>query len=353
MSKFKEIHLRPGRKIFDQFVIASVISVIVMFISIIIFPVGKLIEVPFSYIFGGDADVVDFAKEYFDFISIWIGVFLVVLIFRSNRTMLKGVKYYNPFASKNTSSVNGNRPGNNFIGLLIGLALGFGTNGLCILMSVLLGDVKIVFNSFHFVSFIVIFISVFIQSAAEELLDRWYLYQKLRRRYKSPWIAIIVNSFVFMSLHIFNPGITLLSCIQIFVVGFLFSLFIYYYNGLWIAMAFHAGWNFTQSILFGLPNSGIVSAYSVFKLDAAPARNGFFYDVNFGVEGSLGAVLLLIALCILIMVVNRGKKEHTDLWAALDVAAIEKAEAKKAAIKSADSESAEEKTAESESDNEA
>ena len=76
----------------------------------------------------------------------------------------------------------------------------------------------------------------------------------------------------------------------------------------------HTGWNFTQSILFGLPNSGVVSAYSVFRLDAASARDGFFYTVNFGVEGSLGSVIILGAVAALILYLNRGKGEKADFW---------------------------------------
>ena len=203
-------------------------------------------------------------------------------------------------------------------GLLIGLALGFGTNGFCVLMSALLGDIHLAYSGFRPVPFLLFFVCVFIQSAGEELADRWYLYQKLRRRYQAPWIAIFVNSAVFMAMHLFNPGISILPVIQIFIVGVVFSLFVYYYNGLWIARAFHAAWNFTQSIFFGLPNSGLVSAYSVFKLDAASATDGPFYSVNFGVEGSPGAVLILLAVGIVVFLKNRGKGEHTDIWAKND-----------------------------------
>ena len=48
--------------------------------------------------------------------------------------------------------------------------------------------------------------------------------------------------------------------------------------------------------------------------DAASATNGFFYNVNFGVEGSFGAVLILIGMCVLVYMKNRDKTEHTDLW---------------------------------------
>jgi len=322
MNEFKEKHLRPGRKATDQFLIASVLSVLIVTFSAMLLPLGKLAMGFFEWVLGGDRDAAEFLRNYFDFISIWIGLFLIVILFKGNRPMLKAAKYESPRIR--AAGIGGNRAGNNFRGFLIGLALGFGCNGFCILMSVLMGDISLSYSGFKLVPFLLFFVCVFIQSAAEELVDRWYLYQKLRRRYRAPWIAIAINSLVFMALHLFNPGISLLALTQIFLVGAVFSLFVYYYNGLWIAMAFHAGWNFTQSILFGLPNSGIVSAYSVFRLDAASANSGLFYNVNFGVEGSLGANIILLALGIFILVINRGKGEHTDIWAEADQAAIAK-----------------------------
>ncbi len=333
MDSLKEKNLRPGRKITDQFIIASALTALIVGVSVMFIPLGKLALGFFESILGGDHDAAVFLRDYFDFISIWIGLFLIVIIFKANRPMLNAVKYWKPRANKSKDRAavsNKNRAGNNFRGLLIGLALGFGCNGVCILISALIGDIYLEYSGFKLVPFVVFFICVFIQSAGEELADRWYLYQKLRRRYKAPWIAVVVNSIVFAAMHLLNPGISFLAVAQIFAVAIVFSLFVYYYNGLWIAAAFHAAWNFTQSIVFGLPNSGIVSAYSVFRLDAASATDGPFYSVNFGVEGSPGAVLILIALAVFIYMKNRGKCEHTDVWADADRAAIEKAAASEA-----------------------
>lgn len=338
MNELKEKHLRPGRKITDQFVIASVLSILVMSIGTMI-PLGMVVF-PFFERILGDHDAAVFLKNYFDFIGIWIGMFLVVIIFKANRPMLNAVKHCSFRSNDNEEElIEGkvNRAGNNLRGFIIGLALGFGVNGFCVLMSVLTGDIHLEYSGFKLLPFVLFSICVFIQSAAEELTNRWYLYQKLRRRYKAPWIAIFINSFVFMAMHIPNPGVTFLGLVQVFTVGVLFSLFVYYYNGLWIAMAFHAAWNFTQSIFFGLPNSGIVSAYSVFRLDAASAKSGLFYNVNFGVEGSIAANIILIALCIIVFMKNRDKREQTDIWAQADKSALENAAAEKAVEDSAES----------------
>ena len=119
---------------------------------------------------------------------------------------------------------------------------------------------------------------------------------------------------MFGALHLTNPGVTPVAIVQIIVIGIMFSLFVYYYDALWIPIMIHTGWNFTQNIIFGLPNSGIVSKYSLFKLDAASARNGLFYNTGFGVEGSVGATCLIILVTVILLVINRGKPERRDLW---------------------------------------
>jgi len=79
-----------------------------------------------------------------------------------------------------------------------------------------------------------------------------------------------------------------------------------------------------------IPKKAQALAFEFFKSilggdqDAASAENGPFYNVNFGVEGSLGAVVILIALGVVLILKNRGKTEHTDVWVQADQAAIEK-----------------------------
>ena len=326
MNESLEKHLRPGRKKTDQFIIASALTMLLVTAGALVMPGGLAVGF-FTELLGGEHDAAVFLIDYLNFFGIWIAIFLAVVLFKGNRPMLQAVKYCSPRVrgdADGPADRRANCAGNNIRGLLIGLALGFGCNGFCVLMSVLTGDIYLKFSGLELVPFVLFFICVFIQSAAEELSDRWYLYQKLRRRYKSPWMAIVINSLLFVAMHLPNPGLSALAVIQLFVVAVLFSLFVYYYNGLWIAAAFHAAWNFTQSILFGLPNSGIVSACSVFRLDAASASNGLFYNVNFGVEGSPGAVVILTALLAVIILKNRGKAEHTDIWEKADQAAVEK-----------------------------
>ena len=250
----------------------------------------------------GDADSVEFLLQYFEFYGIWLAFMLVILLFRDNWPMWKAFLY--------------NRHGNNLKAIPAGILLGFGMNGFCVLMSVIMGDIKLSFNGFAPLPFFVFLLCVLIQSGAEEIVDRCYLYQKLRRRYRWPIIAVLVNALVFMSLHMLNPGVTMLGLLQVFLIGVLFSLIVYYWDSLWTVIWAHTAWNFSQSIVFGLPNSGIVSKFSVFKLEAASARDGIFYNTSFGVEGSMGANAIIAGAIVIVLIYGLVTKrgEMADHW---------------------------------------
>lgn len=256
-----------------------------------------------SYIFSAispsipESDAWITGESYAVFIGIWIVFLIVLAVFKKNRSILACV---GPAAR-----------GNNLIQLGIGIALGFGMNAFCILIASLNKDICLYFDSFKPVSFLILFLMVFIQSSAEELVCRGYLYQKLIKSYKNPLVAIIGNALFFGLLHLLNPGITIWSFINIMLVGILFSIVVYYRNSLWCAFAIHAAWNFTQNILFGLPNSGLVFPYSVFKLDAGNATNSFAYNVEFGVEGTiLACVVLLIGTIALYFWYNKHPQKN-------------------------------------------
>lgn len=303
--KAKKSFLRESRSWTDVIPIAAMLSLLLVLFGSLLSEILVATVIP-AYQIGmnllGDADSVAFLLQYFEFFGIWLIFLLVVLVFRDNWPMWKAFFY--------------NRHGNNFKSILAGALLGFGMNGFCVLMSCIMGDIKLSFNAFKPVTFLIFLFCVMIQSGAEEIADRCYLYQKLRRRYRWPVIAIGINSLFFMSLHMGNPGVTKLGLLQVFLFGILASLLVYYWDSLWAAIWVHTAWNFSQSIMFGLPNSGLVSKYSVFKLEAASARNGIFYNTSFGVEGSLGANVLIgvIILVILIYALVTKRGEKMDYW---------------------------------------
>lgn len=242
------------------------------------------------------------AGLYFSFAGIWLVLFLNALI-RKNRPLFK--------------AYGTGCKGNNAVNLLIGLLIGIGMNGAAILMAWMHGDIRMYFDKLELVPFIILFIAVFVQSAAEEMICRGFIYQRVLRTYRNRfWLAVIINSVFFGMIHLGNDGISAMAVVDLVVTGLLFSAMVYYFDSLWMAMAAHAGWNFTQSILAGLPNSGIVVPYSVFRLDAASARDSFFYNVAFGVEGTVPAITIqVVVLAALVAIGIKLGGKPTDIWA--------------------------------------
>lgn len=224
------------------------------------------------------------------FIGVWIVGFLCIKISKNRSILL--TQWRMP-------------KGNRVPFLVLGLMIGFTLNGICILTAYLHGDITLVFDKFRPFSLLTILACVFIQSSAEEFLCRGFLYQRLRKSYKNPWIAILGSSLLFAAAHLMNPDVTFLSLVNITLAGLLFAMMVYYLDSIWCAYAAHTAWNFTQNILFGLPNSGIVLPYSVWKLDAGSARDSFAYHVGFGIEGTVTADIVLLIACLAIFVYGR------------------------------------------------
>lgn len=223
---------------------------------------------------------------YICFIGIWVVALLYMGLTKKNRPMLKTL----------WTKAKGNTIGN----LLLGIVIGFGLNGVCILAAWLHKDIALSFITFEPLTLIVIFVAVFVQSSAEELVCRGFMYQRFLKSYEKPAIAIVGNSLFFGVLHLGNEGVTALSVLNIFLTGILFSFMVYYMDSIWCAFAVHTAWNFMQNILFGLPNSGMMAPYSMFELDASTAANSFAYNVGFGIEGTLLADAVLLAACVAI-----------------------------------------------------
>lgn len=179
--------------------------------------------------------------------------------------------------------------GNTIPMLGLGLLTGFLMNGACILVAYLHGDIHFEPGNLSLTWGIISFAVVFIQSSAEEILTRGYLFYHVREGYGRT-LALIVSGLLFALLHVGNPGVTPLALVNIAAVGIFYALCVEYLDSLWFAMANHAMWNFTQNFIFGLPNSGLVSRMSILKLEAA--SDSAVYSSIFGVEAAIPATVV-------------------------------------------------------------
>jgi hypothetical protein len=107
----------------------------------------------------------------------------------------------------------------------------------------------------------------------EELLNRGYLQFTLARglsaiyrwRFGAAhadalgfWTAALVLSFAFGFAHRANPGESPLGLLSAGLAGFLFCLSLWRTGSLWWAIGFHASWDWAQSFLYGVADSGLM-----------------------------------------------------------------------------------------------
>ncbi len=234
-----------------------------------------------------------FLLDYLSFIGIHILVLVYCVLFEKD--------IYRSFLHARQGGSVGNT-GKNFA---LGLLIGFGMNAFCVLLAWLHGDLHFYAGRFRVLYMLTALVCVCIQSGAEELITRGYMMGALRKRYPV-WVAIAVNALFFAVVHLASPGITVLSFLNIVIVAVALSLVMYYFGSIWLCIAVHTAWNYTQNLIFGLPNSGIVSEGSFLHLDAA--RDSLFYNATFGIEGSLTAVIVLtvFAVCVVLYAKKKG-----------------------------------------------
>lgn len=240
---------------------------------------------------------------YLSFIGIWI-VFLI---------HLRASKRVRPILGAVTRRTAGNTPAR----LGLGLLLGFVLNGACVLVAVLEGSFSLSLVGVNVAGIIAVFLAVFVQSSAEELVCRCYLYQRTSRVTGNHVVAIALSTVFFTLLHLANSGLTALALVNLALCGVLFGLAVWKLDSPWMAFGLHASWNFTQAVLFGLPNSGGITPFAIFGVTPGTTPTaGFAYDPGFGIEGPAMATVVLVAGCALVWWLGeRWGARPTDLWA--------------------------------------
>jgi len=146
----------------------------------------------------------------------------------------------------------------------------------------------------------------------EEVLFRGYLVNLLHKRY-SFWLSAIIPSFLFALVHIGGAD-SLLNAIQLIVAGMLVSimfLVIYKKTGsIWNASIVHFLWNFlnfNEIIDYGKSNE---PAYKMVELNLG--GNDLFNGGAFGVEASIPAIIVYIAVIFIIWNLKRKQLQTNE-----------------------------------------
>jgi uncharacterized protein len=157
----------------------------------------------------------------------------------------------------------------------------------------------------------------------EEFLFRGYLQFTLTRcmaglvRSISPtrhaetigfWAAAILISFGFGSVHGMNPGESPIGLLCAGCAGLMFAFVLWRTGSLWWAIGVHAGWDWAQSFLFGVADSGAVSADRL--LSTHPVGSPLISGGATGPEGSV-FVLPVMALITLVAALTLPRTDRS------------------------------------------
>jgi len=148
--------------------------------------------------------------------------------------------------------------------------------------------------------------------ASEEVAMRGYLLQTLARGLNFRW-AMVISSALFMALHIPNTGEGPFGLSQVFVIGVVFSLSIWKTGTLWWAIGYHAAWDWTQSFVFGVHDSGQPIEGALLK--SHPLGPIWLSGGDTGPEGSvLTAVAVAVTAAIIIWGLKRRDQDLPVRW---------------------------------------
>lgn len=115
------------------------------------------------------------------------------------------------------------------------------------------------------------------------------------------WVAALVFSVgVFAGGHLANKGETAMGLVSVALAGLTFVYVLYRTGSLWWAIGFHATWDWAQSFLYGVRDSGL--AMEGHLLASHPAGAALLSGGETGPEGS---ILVVPTLLLTVFIIHR------------------------------------------------
>lgn len=157
-----------------------------------------------------------------------------------------------------------------------------------------------------------LFIKFMMGAMLEEIIFRLIIF-KLTEELLGTWIALIIQAVLFGFAHLANDNATLFTSFSVIIVGgILYTAAFMYTRRIWMVIGLHAGWNYLQSGIFGMPNSG--TAYKGLIIPDIQGRE-WITGGSWGIEASYIAILLcLITGIYFILKAKKANQIVEPLW---------------------------------------
>jgi uncharacterized protein len=118
------------------------------------------------------------------------------------------------------------------------------------------------------------------------------------------WPSAVLLSLLFGAFHLGNPGENWTGILGVVLIGFFFCLTLRRTGNLWFAVGFHAAWDWGESYLYSVPDSGGVSPGHLLSSSFHGSR-----WLTGGSAGPEGSVLLFVLIALLWLVFDRVYRE--------------------------------------------
>lgn len=181
--------------------------------------------------------------------------------------------------------------------LLLGILTGLGTMTAVLLVMKALGGFEfgtMAIKPGEVLKYAVEYAAVFsLVAVTEELSMRSYSFVQLSRAVTAP-VAALLLAILFGAAHMGNGGENVIGVLMAGSFGLVAAYTFFRSGALWFALGLHAAWDYAESFLYGVPDSGLVLEGTLMK----PVFHGPQWLTG-GAAGPEGSVLALAALVLM------------------------------------------------------
>jgi hypothetical protein len=123
------------------------------------------------------------------------------------------------------------------------------------------------------------------------------------------WTSAVIFSLLFGVGHTTNPGESPIGLLSVFLAGMVFCFSLWRTGSLWWAIGFHTSWDWGQSFLYGVADSGLMVQHRL--LATHPAGKPILSGGTTGPEGSIFIVgILALIILIILFTLPRARYGH-------------------------------------------
>jgi membrane protease YdiL (CAAX protease family) len=125
------------------------------------------------------------------------------------------------------------------------------------------------------------------------------------------WIASVFTSALFLFAHTHNAGENWLGLFQVFLAGILFVVALWRTGSLWWGIGFHMAWDWGQSFLYGVPDSGGLMQGRLFSTHAI--GNKLYSGGTVGPEGSVLCIPIFLLVILVLLLTHPSPQPPLEL----------------------------------------